>query len=554
MDPSLSFREDRYKVALVGEALGEKELAIGLPFQGPAGFRLSRLLEWGGLEREKFDIWNAVWCKPPNNELEGKPYEFSAIDHCRSQHWEKLLSRVEVVVPMGNVPLHALTGRKGILKSRGYIQDGAGFRVVPTVHPSFIQRGQSKYSAAFIHDVQKAVELAQGGMVFEHKSYSLDPLPGEALEWAKEAVAYALHNDSPIAFDIETPGKDEDEGEVDTDEDKSYFIWRIGFSHRPLYALSIPWTAPYFPAIKLIMESMTQKVVWNADFDVPRIRYNGVEVNGLVHDGMVAWHILHSDLPKGLGFVATFTCPFQPMWKHLSHASPAYYNATDADVELRSFLVIEDELKKAGLWKVYQGDVLDLDPILQHMKKEGMPLNHSTRLDRAQRLAEKQASVLGVMEGVVPVEARKVEHVYVNTPSNTNGLRSRKGTRVVPCCDRCGAEKPRKPHFTIFKKKVNPCGGGNVVGVEKQVDEYYRLQEFTPSRNQIIRYNELLKRQTPTTWDKKTKSRKVTTNEKAIKQLMGKYPDDKFYPLVLEYRELDKIAGTYIGRFNEGHV
>lgn len=37
-------------------------------------------------------------------------------------------------------------------------------------------------------------------------------------------------------------------------------------------------------------------------------------------------------------------------------------------------------------------------------------------------------------------------------------------------------------------------------------------------------------------------------DNKSIKKLIGKYPGDKLYPLVLTYRELDKVGGTYIGR------
>ena len=83
---------------------------------------------------------------------------------------------------------------------------------------------------------------------------------------------------------------------------------------------------------------------------------------------------------------------------------------------------------------------------------------------------------------------------------------------------------------------------------EVEVDEYYRLGQFTPSRNQLISYNRALKRALPTTWDKKTGGRKVSMNEKALKELIRKFPLDKLYPLVLTYRELDKLAGTYIGR------
>jgi DNA polymerase I-like protein with 3'-5' exonuclease and polymerase domains len=33
-----------------------------------------------------------------------------------------------------------------------------------------------------------------------------------------------------------------------------------------------------------------------------------------------------------------------------------------------------------------------------------------------------------------------------------------------------------------------------------------------------------------------------------LRRLMLKYPDDKLYSLVLQYRSIDKLAGTYVGR------
>jgi uracil-DNA glycosylase family 4 len=549
MAPSLSGHQDRYRVALVGEALGAEEEAAGAPFIGKAGHKLTRLIEWAGLDRSRFDIFNTAWCRPPNNKLEGEAYEHDAIAHCRSAHWGSLLQRSRVVVPMGNVPLHAFTGRKGILSVRGYVANGDGFHLVPTVHPSFIQRGQSKYSAPFIHDLQKAVELARDGMVFEQVQYELDPLPSVAYAWAKRYV----HNLEAghvryLAYDIETPYKGDDEGDLDADDDPTYFIERIGFSYAPHTALSIPWEGPYLPAIKLLLESGGEKVVWNAGFDNPRIRHNGVAINGLVHDGMVAWHVLHSDLPKGLGFVATFTCPYQPAWKHLSGSRPAFYNATDADVELRSMLAIEDELRRTGLWDVYEKDVLDLDPILTFMSGAGMPIDASIRATNAQILDEKLRFIKGELEGLIPMTARKIEKVFVGVPKDTTGLLTRPGRRVYPTCPQCGLQRPRKDHYKVFKKKVNLCGGRESVPVEQQVTEYYRLGEFKPSREQLIRYQQVNNRTVPKTRDKKTGAYKPSMDEKAIKTLILKYPGDPVYNLVLEYRELDKLAGTYIGR------
>lgn len=551
MVPSLA-TGDRYKVALVGEALGADEAIQGAPFVGKAGFKLTRLIEWAGLERGRFDIFNTVWCRPIDNKLEGTSFEKPAIEHCKEAHWRGLVGRNRVVVPMGNVPLAAFTGRKGILSLRGYITESVAWpevHILPTVHPSFIQRGQSKYSAAFIHDLQKAVELARDGMRFEATEYHLDPLPGVAYEWAREyRQVLEVGNARYLAYDIETPYKGEDEGDLDPESDSSYHIDRIGFSYLGGKALSIPWEGPYLPTIRLLLESSGDKVVWNSGFDTPRIRRNGVKINGLIHDGMVAWHVLHSDLPKGLGFVATFTCPYQPPWKHLSASRPAFYNATDADVELRSMLVIEEELKRTDLWGVYQKDVIDLDPILSFMSEAGMPLDADIRAKNARILDEKLYYVKGELESLVPLEARKIDHVFVNTPPDTNGLYARPGTRRCNVCPGCGLVKPRKDHFKRFVRKVNPCADLIPIEQEVVVEEFYRLAPFKPSREQLIRYQRVKGRKIPLTKDKKTGVMRPTMDEKAIKGLIGTYPLDPLYSFVLEYRELDKLAGTYIGR------
>lgn len=561
-----------YGVALVGEALGAEEAEVGSPFVGRAGFKLTRLLEWAGLDRSKFDIYNCVWCRPPSNRLEGESYEHEAINHCRSAHWDSLTNRVRVVVPMGNVALNTFTGRKGILTQRGYITPGPGTtHLVPTVHPSFIQRGQSKYSAAFIHDVQKAVTLAREGLPVERVGFLIDPSPSRAYEWAQECRSKLLlgqgsgsRSQLRLAYDIETPTKSTDEGSLGDVEDPTYFIWRIGFSYEPFRALSIPWTPPYIPAIRLLLESDGEKVVWNAGFDNPRIRANGVNINGLIHDGMVAWHVLHSDLPKGLGFVATFTCPWQSAWKHLSHSQPGFYNATDADVEARSMTVIEEQLRETGLWGVYQRDVLDLEPILQHMTRVGMPIDHEIRYNKAVLLAEKQEEVSRRMEESVPVSARSYapKEGYVKEPDTTDGCIQIRVECEVARCGRCGMRDPRGDHFsrrthpipgTPGRKRVdrspNGCyGERNVVCSREVIDRWAKLDPFKPSRHQLMRYQGVMKRRVPTMWDKKSGKRKPTMNEKAIKELLISYPNDPLYKDVLWYRTLDKIGGTYIGR------
>jgi hypothetical protein len=263
---------------------------------------------------------------------------------------------------------------------------------------------------------------------------------------------------------------------------------------------------------------------------------------------MIAWHVLHSDLPKGLGFVATFTCPHQEEWKHLNSARPAFYNATDADVELRSMIEIEKSLRADGLWGVYDRDVVQLEPILEYMSAQGMPIDLGVREKNAAILTSKQADVLSQMIMNVPEGARSIEHVYIRTPKDTTGLNSRPGTRIERACSNCGLPRPRKDHFKLYNKKSNPCAAAGTVERSVGVDEWFRYSEWTPSRTQLIRYQQFLNRPIPTKYDAKSRGRKMSMDNKSLKELIGKYPDDPIYPLVLDYRMLDKLAGTYIGR------
>ncbi len=324
MAPSLGgLTTPHYGVALVGDQLSDDDVEAGAPFKGAAGFKLTRLLQWAGFERSGFDIYNAAWCQPPSSLLD-TPLEHDAVAHCRSAHWGRLVTvrNPAVVVPMGNLPLRAfLPNRQGILAARGYTYpSGLGYHIVPTVPPSMLVGSWAKYAAAFINDIRKAVKLAREGIPIYPRNYTIDPTPIEAYRWA-QAYRSVLAADPRVrvAYDIETPGKKEDEGDSEAGSDpnlndRTYHIFRIGFSYQPYSALTVPWTPPYIPAIKLILESEGDKVVWNKGFDNPRIEAKGVQIKGQVHDGMIAWHVLQSDLPKGLGFVATFMCPDQEAW------------------------------------------------------------------------------------------------------------------------------------------------------------------------------------------------------------------------------------------------
>jgi len=494
-----------------------------------AEFRLFRLLEWAGIEAGDYTLMTMK---------EGQARPVFPIN--------------SVVLALGPRAFEACGPETSLETARGYVHNLGNIKVIPTVSAKFIQGGNAKMSAAFINDAQKAAKLAKEGQPPIYLSYMLDPLPIQALQWADEYIAELQRNPATyLAFDIETPGKpdeDEDELELAGEKDQTWTIDRVGFSYKEHHAISFPFEPIYFAVIRRLLESNGPKVVWNAGFDVPRLRHAGFPINGVIHDGMIAWHILHSDLPKKLRFVATFTCPWQPAWKHLSHARPAFYNATDADVELRCMLKIEQDLRETGLWEVYERDVLDLEPVLEHMSLQGMPLDSSVRERCAVELASELLRLSEYMTSCVPMEARRIGHVYKRKPNDTIGLLSRPTILEVSRCAACGLERPGKAHFKLFKKKLNKCGGAELLLCREEGQEYFRLDPFTPSKDQLIRYHQHLARPLPMVYDKKAKKKKPSFAEKQLKQLLLKYPTDQLYQTILDYRSIDKLAGTYVGR------
>ena len=67
------------------------------------------------------------------------------------------------------------------------------------------------------------------------------------------------------------------------------------------------------------------------------------------------------------------------MWKHTSSQQPAHYNAQDAYAADVNHLKVCRDLRKHGLWQVYEDQILALDPIWTAMSAAGMPIDAEKR-------------------------------------------------------------------------------------------------------------------------------------------------------------------------------
>ena len=131
------------RVLILGEAPGRDEDIEGRPFVGRAGQLLDRMFAAIGLARdsEKADaalyITNVMPWRPPGNR-DPEPGEIAMMHPFVERHIA--LVNPDVIVVVGNTPLFALTGQKGILRARGNWVNALGKPVLPMVHPAYLLR------------------------------------------------------------------------------------------------------------------------------------------------------------------------------------------------------------------------------------------------------------------------------------------------------------------------------------------------------------------------------------------------------------------------------
>lgn len=123
-------------LVFVGEGPGQEEDRTGLPFVGPAGQLLDKMVAAMGLARDAVYICNVVKCRPPGNRTP-LPSEAGA---CAGYLEGQLdLIRPRVIVALGRCAAENM----GLVSGggwRGRWGRYRGYDVMPTYHPAFLLR------------------------------------------------------------------------------------------------------------------------------------------------------------------------------------------------------------------------------------------------------------------------------------------------------------------------------------------------------------------------------------------------------------------------------
>ncbi len=133
-------------IAVVGEAPGFQEAGRGIPFVGPSGKLLDRVLSYHNIERNSVTLTNAVLCRPSDNSTPPK----LAVHAC-SKRLVADLEGHDLILALGNTAAQPLLNTNmGITAlrvgpRRPAKMAGVTAEVVPSVHPAACLRSGDRF-------------------------------------------------------------------------------------------------------------------------------------------------------------------------------------------------------------------------------------------------------------------------------------------------------------------------------------------------------------------------------------------------------------------------
>lgn len=590
-------------IMFLGESLGFNEAIQGSPFVGAAGGMFGRILRRSHMERASVRVDNCIRCQPPGDWLDGAPWEASALQHCRAAYGEESINQwlrspshgQKTLVTLGGIALRqilGLTGYKGIsvrdFHGTVHRDPSDRFWVVPTFHPSFLQRGASNLLDVSRFDLGVAARIALHGHNPRPVSLLLDPPVPRFAQWVAAFLSAVQHDPAGIwlAVDIETPDKagGRDEGEL-TNEDRSYQITRVNFSCNIDEGLTVPFEGPYIPLIAQLLAGARILQFWHYDYDFPRlVKANLMDLAKIatsqiqLWDLMWAWHKLQSDVPRGLGFVAPFYSDYGA-WKHLAKipGRDVEYAAVDGFQTLRIGHGVVKDLVQAGMWDTFDRHVRQLDLYALKPAEEVGILINTERLGIFKGELETAATEkLALMKEAAGQGALRPKGGYAKKPdgiageepeppASITGNTKKKGRSVktdyiegsiqlVECvvtvqvrvCLTCGKGTKIGPKHNCIPKadRETHLDGGvpKLAMIPREETRWFWQLPFNPDApKQVLEYI-LAQGHTP---GKAKKTKKDTTNAETLRKL-SKSTGDPLYKYILDYRAIGKVLGTYV--------
>lgn len=356
--PSYGFRDIRVlgegpldtDIYIIGEGPGLQEEKYGRPWIGDVGKELDRILGAAGIERRKCYLDNITQYKPygdkalafkPDGRSPSEVYALGIknITDIIREH------RPKVVVAVGGYALWGLTLLDSITKYRGSILEAIlipGQKIVATLHPSYLLRGQWVMRNPVIWDFEKAKLESQCAEINKPEYDWVVAGPKEEMPLA-EAEKEILGSER-FVVDIETFGG------------KNLACVGYGLSNNR--AIVVPdagsLTTEFY---RTTLENNIFKILQLAMFDYTFMAcVKGITIQGIAWDTLLASHTLYPDLPKGLDFLCSIYTRQAyyknegKIWRKTGDLNRFWhYNAIDCCNEYKVYEEQQAEVDRAGV-------------------------------------------------------------------------------------------------------------------------------------------------------------------------------------------------------------
>ena len=137
------------EIMCIGEGPGQMEDLSGLPFVGPAGQLLDKMLGIINLRRNKnVYIANIVKCRPPNNRDPLPDEQDACIGYLRNQ---VALIKPKLIICLGRVAaMRIISPDFKITRDHGKFYDRGAYTLTSLYHPSALLRDPAKKKDTFI--------------------------------------------------------------------------------------------------------------------------------------------------------------------------------------------------------------------------------------------------------------------------------------------------------------------------------------------------------------------------------------------------------------------
>jgi uracil-DNA glycosylase family 4 len=523
------------RLAVLGEAGGEHEHFDGLPFRpfAPAGSVLERAFTKCRKPREIHTIFNCANCRPPNDWMDGAPWEYEAISRCSIHRDRTMIERNPLaVLALGGTALRTMTGMSGekqsITSLRGFVlpsQDywlspegvvlpvpleraPGGFErdiewrpptedciPLPTVgsfHPSFIRRGATQCYPVLYVDLLNAHQT-----VAEIKAGTFSYVEPEDMDYRKLSTREELQHfylqcrqdpTVPIAYDIETKtSATKLEDEIEKGEAGGLII-SIQFSIAIGTGVFLDWNAETIPWARAILALPNPKYNFNGYlFDDPVLLASGqdIKIAGERYDLMTAWGHLQPDFKGEVGLGNLQSCssfydmPFP--WKHYNQSNPEIYGCADVDAPQRIGARIFDQMDKLGIRRGYEEHIRKLRAELEGAETRGIWVNTEKQKKVGEKLWEERARVFEAMQELYPPHLNRL-----HPPKGYKRLPD--AAKAVICADEPPAKDPSwQGDDAIYElcARLNDMGPAPIPGDQKgRTGEWVviEVEDLTPKK------------------------------------------------------------------------